>query len=766
MGTRDFQYVVCILQTGMFDGDTVEIMPKYSSGYTCSEDDQAARDDRDKDGVMGKVNAILGTDENGTSGGEEWGFWPPSPPSPWVRPDEGSSDRGDETPAGVTCKANKDWDLSSTFEIKSFLRCNGFDYGCCFDDKVEYTFIAVITGFQETEGLEPTQNVDDATKEVMWGYGSEPDVVLFDSFPGISFPDFDLEGVWNSNDDDAEDAMPESDLWDLSLGDLGDIFEQGGDAETNSPHTDIGGMFEGLFDGITGSRKEKEQGAAEFLELIPGWGNGCAPVCGGGGGKEDEAGADVDTLRDQCDNLGLDNSGSWPNLWERLRDHAVEDGRDRCPKLATIIDANPANKRRTCELIAGCLGIACDLNVNVPEPKSDTCQGVTYKGVLCDNEHDGPCDCDPGPCCAGEDILQVRAVAWIRAPADKDKCPDVGTTLEVGMEYNGITFKADFDRNSIQDFETKVWLWVAPPKLDINTCPGVLCDNKQDGPCDCDAGPCCQESKYAIAIKLGPASNSCIGVLCDSVQDGPCSCDAGKCCPPVGQRQLSYAVCKADGTGCFWETTMLDHFTLTFADNCDDDDLFNLNGFKQSLADFDVSDLSLGATLQQLATEGREDLATTVQVLSTRAKDIVEELAGTLGLPELSYPPSGDWLQEIFDPITFKISGDYSFPTLREAFFAPPDIPVPLGPVTLWVGFGIDGFIQLSIIVETELITLTVTPWFQPAVGSSAYMRASLGIGPFKVGLMLRAVVMHISVPAFVTTSFSKFPLQICTGTT
>ena len=58
MGTRDFQYVVCILQTGMFDGDTVEIMPKYSSGYTCSEDDRAARDDRDKDGVMGELNAI------------------------------------------------------------------------------------------------------------------------------------------------------------------------------------------------------------------------------------------------------------------------------------------------------------------------------------------------------------------------------------------------------------------------------------------------------------------------------------------------------------------------------------------------------------------------------------------------------------------------------------------------------------------------------------------------------------------------------------
>lgn len=43
---------------------------------------------------------------------------------------------------------------------------------------------------------------------------------------------------------------------------------------------------------------------------------------------------------------------------------------------------------------------------------------------------------------------------------------------------------------------------------EVSTCRGIFCDGKNDGPCWCDAGPCCA------------ADDTCRGILCDQKGDG------------------------------------------------------------------------------------------------------------------------------------------------------------------------------------------------------------------------------------------------------
>ena len=300
-----------------------------------------------------------------------------------------------------------------------------------------------------------------ALKTSMRGFGDKlPDIRLPATFPAKQPTSFDLKGLWNLNKGIEAPAISDIEMFDLSLGDLMDTVGSGASGGVSAP--DVSGLLNKILAQLKASRETKISGPSGFLNIIPGWGGGTK---GGGSGSDDEPGADIDTLRQQCGNFDLDTSGNWDSLWSRLQSFSFEQGKARCPELAAVVLANPANKRRICELLDGCLGIACDVNLNIPVAATD---GST-------------------------ETLKVRAVAWIRAVAlDGGKCPQSGS-MEVGIEYSGVEFKQSFDPDTIP--AKHVLPWISPPKLD---------------------------AAFSINAVLEPASDSCRGVLCDGEQDGPC----------------------------------------------------------------------------------------------------------------------------------------------------------------------------------------------------------------------------------------------------
>jgi hypothetical protein len=91
-------------------------------------------------------------------------------------------------------------------------------------------------------------------------------------------------------------------------------------------------------------------------------------------------------------------------------------------------------------------------------------------------------------------------------------------------------------------------------------------------------------------------------------------------------------------------------------------------------------------------------------------------------------------------------------------------MPLCFGIVCFDGGLGIGGGVGAYFSTGICLFSLRGTIWIEPWAGAQGFMYVSASIGPFEGGLKMIVTVLETAIPTFATTTFTEWPLDICTG--
>ena len=160
--------------------------------------------------------------------------------------------------------------------------------------------------------------------------------------------------------------------------------------------------------------------------------------------------------------------------------------------------------------------------------------------------------------------------------------------------------------------------------------------------------------------------------------------------PPVQAptARLSARLCRGDI--CFWSVPLAQDLDFDFRSSCIP---IELAGSGRRRRAEENGEETVKETLLRLRQEG-EDMKTALQAISSRAQEVKKRVEDSKNdLEELIDDPTAYLVSEVVKPFKMLASGDYSFPTQRVNFFDFAVVPgIPIGPVFLSFGFGINGF--------------------------------------------------------------------------
>lgn len=171
----------------------------------------------------------------------------------------------------------------------------------------------------------------------------------------------------------------------------------------------------------------------------------------------------------------------------------------------------------------------------------------------------------------------------------------------------------------------------------------------------------------------------------------------------------------------------------------------------------DLDNLPIADVMFSLKALGMYAYTTDLQKIKATLRDVLLEnfyamLTGT-NLAGTEFP----------EPFDICFSG--TFPAIEKRMtFLDISIWIPLPPIGLTLGFGVGGGVGLSLAAEVCVISMKVTGWARPYAGVEAYASAGVSLGPLRAGVRLAARILETTLPAFVTVTFSNFPLKVCLG--
>ena len=124
---------------------------------------------------------------------------------------------------------------------------------------------------------------------------------------------------------------------------------------------------------------------------------------------------------------------------------------------------------------------------------------------------------------------------------------------------------------------------------------------------------------------------------------------------------------------------------------------------------------------------------------------------------------------EFTEPFDLCLPGRFQLPAIREEFWdwtisEVMGAPIQIGPIAIDGGIGIGGGVGSFLEVTLCIFSLKGTVWIQPWAGAEGYLWAAVVLGPLQAGLRLVATILETSLPTFATTTFTKWPLDICHG--
>lgn len=208
-------------------------------------------------------------------------------------------------------------------------------------------------------------------------------------------------------------------------------------------------------------------------------------------------------------------------------------------------------------------------------------------------------------------------------------------------------------------------------------------------------------------------------------------------------------MCYRNSSKCIVQQRVLSNLELDLRKHC----------LKSSISplSMDLDQLPLSDVDYSLKALGMYSYTTDLQEIKAKLRDVLLEnfhamLAGA-NLAGTEFP----------EPFDVCMAGTWPGVEYRKTFLDV-SIPIPLGPVVLQLSFGVGGGVGISLAAEVCIISMKVTGWARPYAGIEAYAGVGISFGPLKAGLRLTARILETTLPAFVTVTFSNFPLKVCFG--